>query len=60
MIKTYKLYRIDLLDQAELMGIFDDESKAKLMRNVCYSADEKSREEGEPIELGIRYCIISD
>lgn len=59
-MKMYKLYRIDMTDQVELMGIFDDEDKAKLMRNVCYSVDEKSREEGEPIELGIRYCIISD
>lgn len=56
----YNIYQIDLVDNATLLCTFiDDYDKAKMFRNLMYTADEKVRQE-EPNEMHemYRYVII--
>ena len=54
----YKLYKVNMMDQAEFLMSFNDEDKAKMFREYLYNEQEvESRE--EPTDL-CRYIIIKE
>lgn len=55
----YRIYEVNLMDEATLQMVVDDEDKAKLMRNLLYTVSERAIQEGEQFEH-MRYIIISD
>lgn len=54
----YKLYKVNMLDQAEFLMSFNDEDKAKMFREYLYNEQEVEARE-EPTEL-CRYIIIKE
>ena len=53
----YRIYEINLMDEATLQMIVDDYDKAKLMRNLLYNVQESAIKDGEQFER-MRYVII--
>ena len=54
----YKLYKVNMMDQAEFVMSFNDEDKAKMFREYLYNEQEVEARE-EPTEL-YRYIIIKE
>ena len=54
----YKLYKVNMMDQAEFLMSFNDEDKAKMFREYLYNEQEVEARD-EPTEL-FRYIIIKE
>ena len=57
----YRVYQIDLADNATMLIEFSEEDRAKMFRTMMYACDEKEREEYERLGRLVesyRYVII--
>ena len=55
----YRIYEINLCDEATLQCVVEDEDRAMQIRNLLYNVQEKCLEDGSQHER-MRYVIISD
>lgn len=55
----YRIYEIDLCDVATLQCVVEDEDRAKMIRNLLYTVQEKCLADGSQHER-MRFVIISD